>query len=481
MKQRSVLFLLLVLTSLLHAQQSNVMYYMYRVPQASFLNPARQYPCRFYMSLPLLSSIHFNYSNTAFSVKAVSDIIDNTMIINTDKILKHIHHLDHISTELHYTLFSMGFKQYDYYFSFSMTEKNEMYLSLPGDLSKFIINGNVDFLEKNKPAKFNRIGINLMHYREYAFGASRELSEGVLAGIRAKVLFGKANINTRAKQLTIYTDPDTYDITVHSDAKINVSGPVLLETNPDEYIDNISYDHSASLSKIIFNRRNPGLALDGGFFYQYDDNLTLSGSFNDLGFIWWHSYLNNASQNGTFTFNGQTESNATGDNLVMHLVDSIRTLFAPAFTHRGYVTALPLKVYGGAEYKINSYLRAGVLGRLWMYQYRMHPSLTVHGSILLSRFATLTATWSYNNYTLRNLGAGITLQTSNIQLYALTDNYAAFFWWKSARNVNARLGLNLFFGCRTKGRSTGRHGGSNLKCAGCYWYQSMEEKRKRRD
>jgi hypothetical protein len=478
--RRCLLFILIFFSAVALPQQSNTLYYMYRAPESLFLNPARQFPCQFYMSVPLLSSIHVNYSNTAFSVKSMADITGNTMQINTDKILKHVHNLDHISTEFHYTLFSFGFKKFDYYYSFSLTEKNELSLSLPNDLSQMVIlgNGNSSFLDKNKTLKLNRLGVDLFHYREYAFGASKQISEDFQVGFRVKLLFGKANINTRVKELTIHTDPNSLNIDIHSKAKLNASGPINIATNTNGYISDVSYDQSASIPKLIFNWRNPGLALDGGFFYNYNENITLSGSFNDLGFIWWRSYLNNAMQQGNFVYNGQTEANVTNQNLVMHIIDTVRTLFAPTFSKHGYVTMLPLKLYLGTEYKISNTFRAGILGRLWVYQYRIHPSVTLHASATLTRMMTLTATYSFNNYNIRNLGAGITLQTRNIQFYALTDNYAGLIWWKSARNLNARFGFNLFFGCQSK---KGKHHAGSMKCAGCYWYQSMEEKRKRRD
>ena len=104
--RRLLLYTILFLAPSLLAQQSNTLYYMYRAPQASFLNPARQYPCQFYMSVPLLSSIHVNYGNTAFSINSISDVTGDSMQFNTAKILKNVHNLDHISTELHYTLLS---------------------------------------------------------------------------------------------------------------------------------------------------------------------------------------------------------------------------------------------------------------------------------------------------------------------------------------------------------------------------------------
>ena len=484
MKRKLFAAILFILSAAVNSQQSNTLYFMYRVPQSSFLNPARQFPCQFYISVPLLSSIHANVSSTAFSVKSISDVSGNVMQINTDKILKHTHNLDHISTEVHYTLLSMGFKKFDYYYTFSLTEKNEFYLSLPNDLTMLAVKANGYFMDKDKSVQLRRLAANMLHYREYAFGASKQVDDDLQMGFRAKLLFGKANVNTRVRNLSIHTNPETFDLTFKSNATINASGPILLNTNADGYISDVSFDESAPITKLIFNGRNPGLSLDGGFFYQYNDDITLSGSFNDLGFIWWRSYLNNATQNGEFTFVGQTEANAANGSLMMHIMDTVRTTFAPTFTKKSYLTMLPLKGYLGAEYRLTNYLRAGVLGRLWLYQYRFHPSVTLHASLLLTRFITLTANYSFHNYNLRNLGGGLTFQTRNVQFYLLTDNYAAAIWMNSARNVNLRFGFNLFFGCGGKGGKGGvggRRGHGNMNCAGCYWYQSMEEKRRRRD
>lgn len=470
--QKLIVIICLISFLNLKAQQSDALYFMYRVPESSFLNPARQFPCQFYMGVPLLASLQFNYSNTAFSLKSMSDIVGEAATLNTDKIISHTHLLDHISTEIHYTLFSFGFRKFSYYFSFALTEKDEFYLSLPKDLTG-MINLNGSYLDKGKPINLDRLGVNFFHYREYAFAGSKQINEDLSLGISAKILFGKLNVNTQTSDIKINTDPTNWDINVQSNTKINTSAPINIQTANNGTIENIGYDQSASITDLIFNRKNPGLSYDGGFFYQYDDNFTFSGSYNDLGFIWWRSYLNNLNYKGSYTYKGQNFSAANTNIIpVNQLIDSSVANIIPSLSKRKYITFLPLKLYLGTEYKINNFFRLGLLGRVEVYQYRFDPSVILSLNTNLTRFLTATVTYSYNDYTLRNIGFGFTFQTRNIQFYALSDNVAAFYWLESARNVNLRFGMNLFFGCRTKRKTS-------MKCAGCYWYEMMEEKRNR--
>jgi ethanolamine ammonia-lyase large subunit len=56
----------------LHAQQSNTFYLMHAVPQSNLLNPAVQIQCKYFIGIPVLSSIHLNYSNTAFTYNTLA-------------------------------------------------------------------------------------------------------------------------------------------------------------------------------------------------------------------------------------------------------------------------------------------------------------------------------------------------------------------------------------------------------------------------
>ena len=57
----------------------------------------------------------------------------------------------------------------------------------------------------------------------------------------------------------------------------------------------------------------------------------------------------------------------------------------------------------------------------------------------------IQASWSYNQYSALNFGAGLVVCPGPVQLYVVTDNFLAFINPKLAKATNVRLGVNLVF------------------------------------
>jgi hypothetical protein len=79
---------------------------------------------------------------------------------------------------------------------------------------------------------------------------------------------------------------------------------------------------------------------------------------------------------------------------------------------------------------------------------------------------TLHASYSYDDHSFRNVGAGLSLQTNRWQLYAAADNLLAVRPLNT-RSVNLRVGINLFFGCATPAEE--RSYQRPAQGAGCFW------------
>jgi len=72
------------------AQQANTQYLLHGTPQTSFLNPAVQIGCRWFVGIPALSSVHFSYSNTAFTYRDLT--AGNSW--NLEKVESQMHRVD---------------------------------------------------------------------------------------------------------------------------------------------------------------------------------------------------------------------------------------------------------------------------------------------------------------------------------------------------------------------------------------------------
>lgn len=129
------------------AQESSTLYFMYTLPQSNLTNPAVQIPCKIFVGMPLLSSIHFNYANSYFSY---NDIIihtpDDSLKINVNHFNTEPGTLQDIAIELHVSLINFGFLYKNYYFNFNLSDKVDAGIVYPTNWARLVLGGNTAFV-----------------------------------------------------------------------------------------------------------------------------------------------------------------------------------------------------------------------------------------------------------------------------------------------------------------------------------------------
>ncbi len=458
------------LLTVLSGQQNNLLFFMHNIPESNFINPAVQNNCKLFIGLPVLSSVHFNYGNTGFSYDQLfipekgTDYYRADIDALTDKLAP----LNFIINEMHTSILALGYRHEDYYFTFSLQEKNFLAASYTNDMINLAWNGNTPF--EGDFASFEGSGLLFNHYREYALGISRQYSDRSF-GIKAKLLFGKLNITTKKSDFTLFTENNTFDLFFNSDLHINTSLPLIIDTNENGFIDDPVLDESISWQQIAFNRQNPGIAFDAGFIYEYDNNITISGSILDLGFIRWRSNLNTLSREGEFYYSGPLGDTITIENyeeLLIQLTNNFRL----ELSEETYFSFLPVRMYLGGTFKINEKINIGALYSNIIFPRKIISALTLSGNIEPVKGLHTSISYSYNNRTFNNLGLGIALGNYPVQFYALTDNLLGLIWPQKTRNINLRFGLNIILGCNQRTKTSG---------PGCYWLEQAEKKRKMKE
>jgi hypothetical protein len=446
---------------------------MHSLPQANLLNPAVQIPCKVFVGMPLLSSIHVNYSNSFFSY---NDLFisnpDGNLNPNFGYFLNSPGSIQDIRLELHVSLIHFGFIYKSYYFNFNIQDKADVALFYPVNMFGLIITGNTDYVGKELDLSGLKIYGN--YYREWALGVSKVMNKNLTLGVKAKILFGKANLRTARNDLSLITADNTYFLTAASNLEIDAS-PLVLTTNTNGVVNSVGLPSGSTPLTLLLNSKNKGFGIDLGTIYKLDDKITLSGSILDLGIIYWQYFPVNASENGSFTYWGLTYNPATGqvDNAAQ-LGDSILNSFRFNTTTNPYFTALPPKIYIGATYNILPTLNTGLMARNELYHNKLLSSATASINAWYSRYLAGSVSWSYINGSLLNFGCGISLRTPNFGLYAISDNVYGAFKWKSARLVNIRFGLNLLFGCSSCNASN-----KSLTGKGCAAYFESDKKKAR--
>ncbi len=459
MSFKRIIFSLLVLlffAGTLSAQQNQPLFLMHQVPESNLLNPAIPVACKYYIGLPVISSVHINYGNSLVTYNQLfQKSTDGPRTIEIDQAVDKMHKREFVGTEAHIQLLAFGYRYNEYSFMFTITEKNNIPFTAPKDGAELLWNGNTQF-EGNK-AGMKGAGVYFNHYREYAISASKKNWRGTYWGVRAKLLFGKLNLSSPKANMSVYTDDRTFDLRFNGDFRLNSSLPVTIYTN-DYKIDSIVLDESISTSELIFNRKNPGFSADFGVIYPYNKKLTLSASVLDLGFIWWRSNLNNAEAGGDFIYKGSLGQPSGSGNYFNELkrifIDSMNVINS----QKRYVSMLPLHLNGGANYEINKMFSAGIVADALVFRSRVNPSLTLMGQYFPFKSLSVTASYTLNYHSFSNFGLGLVVGKDPVQFYVVSTNIPGLIKPLDTRSINLRFGMNILIGCNLKeARDTGTH------------------------
>jgi hypothetical protein len=243
-------------------------------------------------------------------------------------------------------------------------------------------------------------------------------------------------------------------------------------------IDGVDFSNSFSsiVQDFIFNG-NHGAAIDLGAIYYYSDELTLSASIVDLGFIRWKSNANRFDANAAVYFSGfdlrQYASSGGSTDFFNAIVDSVGESFQFQASTDPYLTFLTTKIYAGAEYRVVPKLDVSALLRTELFDRRPHLALTLAGSYSPWSFLQGTLSYTVSNYKFDQIGFGLAIGRRGAQFYLASDHIPVRYvrdassgipWPYNARLLNFRFGLNLVFGCDEqedsgRGRAGGGRGG----------------------
>lgn len=433
------------------AQEVNTLYYMDRIPQMSLMNPARQPVCNFYLNLPGISDVNLNAGNNSLTYNDVimeSPVNDSLITFlhpdaNVDDFLNTLKPRNSFFTQFSTTLLGFGFRDGERYFSFHAREKSELKFSYPKDLITFITKGNT----KGEALDFSNLNFSTNHYLEYSFGYRGKIDQDLSFGVRVKYLNGLVNFQTRESTLKLYTSEHADSLSLTSDIALQGTAPLEVATDSLGFVEEINtFD-----PKVNDLFKNPGFAIDFGARYQVMDDLELSASVTDLGFINYNNYGHRYTINGQFSYTGidvssefreDKNSDPAGD-----LLDSLREATKLNYSQEGFLHFLGPQIFVGADYQLTDKVDFGFLSRTTFFGGEVNQSFTLSANTRPIPGISLSASYSVMNRAFNNLGIGIGTRLGPFQLYTVSDVVSAGLWPGHTKAFNLRFGLNFVFGC----------------------------------
>jgi hypothetical protein len=474
--------LLFLLPTVALPQQNNTLFFMHSIPQSNFLNPAVQQDCRLFIGLPVISSMHVNGANSGFTMNQLLEKQpDSSYRIDAYFVTDKLAPRNFLTTEVHTTLLALGLRSNAYYFTFSINEKDNSFVFYQRDIVSLALNGNTQF--EGESVSMQSTGIFFNHYREYALGVSKQVDDAKTFGVKAKLLFGKLNAETRKMDVGLFTEDSTFNLSFDSDARVNASLPYSLETdNNGEY--QITDKYYAPLSEYILNRSNPGFALDFGFIYRYSDALVFSGSLLDLGFIRYASHLTNYRLTGNYMYDGPLGDSVITDDYMNSLFNSLSASMDNQISADPYYSFLTPRVLLGASLEMSRKININALWYNRFHQMKYQTGFMLSALARPLKYLETSMSWSYMNRSALNLGFGIAYGRSPLQIYIVSDNILAPLFPMDTKNVNLRFGLNIHLGCSVRNENlTGKESvrKEKIKGCGCFWLQQDEESKARKE
>jgi len=449
-----------LLTSwLVMGQVNHTLYFMERIPQSNQINPALQPNCNVYVGVPGLSSVYLDIGNNS---------------LNVTKVLQYNRDLDSLITFLHpladrsiffnalkeknflynnfqYDILSFGFRVQNLYFHFNTSLKSFTYFTYPKSFLQLIINGS----DIGNITDLKTFGINNITYGEMSLGMSDKLSDELTIGAKIKLLSGLASIITDNKQFLVetYEDQDSKIINrFTADVAFKTYLPYLEDSpNGSEITVDSIFRFKEKPQNAIKPFESRGIGFDLGIMYTGLENIRLSASIVDLGYIAWKKNTYSYKMRSSYTISGVEINKDSLEDAFKNPIGSINDSVKFSKSPDKFTTALPTKLYIGGEYFLETYFSFGLMSVSQYFSNAFYQQFTFSANFRPLRAAMLSVSYSFINNGLSNFGAGISFRPlPPLQCYLLAD-YIPLRYGKQyvpiyARSFNMRFGLNFTFG-----------------------------------
>jgi len=423
---------------ILFAQDNMTSYFMYGMPQSNFLNPATQPECNVYIGIPGISQLSLDFSNNALSF---NDVIFYDAEIDSfitplhprgdeEEFLKRFKKINYIRNNFFTKILDFGFRSKEMYFSFHYGIKSETNINYSKDLMQFLIKANegADIID------LSGFGGRVRLYDEIALGISINMDSQLTLGGRLKLLSGKAEFEV--KNQDIYAEPGSGGWTeawiLNSTFDIKGSIPFIELYKTGEEIDSFELDTDREFSEynsLLSGRKNLGFGLDFGAHYKAIDNLTISASIVDLGFIRWSNNSLVVSQDSQYEFRGIEFSIDDSDTsgFFSGVLDSIKESFEFIDKSEPYSSFLTSKIYLGARYYLSDKVNFGLLSKTEIYRGKFYPQITLSANVFPIKVFSASLTYSILNREFYNIGLGLGFKGGPINLFIISDTYPLVF------------------------------------------------------
>jgi hypothetical protein len=445
MKKIAIVIAISFIGNVAHAQNEGTLTFMNSLAQVTYNNPAIATKYKVSIGLPG-SSVAMFYSNNGFAYRDVYSKVNDSVKADLPKLNSALKPHNYITQALQIDLLRIGLQiNSKLYVSLNSTAKVYNRIMLPKDMINLFVNGNADLIGRTANLSPKAESVTFL---ETALGGSYKVDSRLTVGARLKLLKGITNVTTQSASMNL-SMTDSYSLTANAGMDVRTSG-----------INNFSQSNFDFGSHIKDYFKNNGFAIDLGATYKVLDRITLGASLIDIGTIKWknntYGYTLNPA-NATYTFSGVDLNKVlNGDkNYQKSIGDSIQNKFKPKEGNiSSYSSPIPGKMYLSGMYQVNRNFTAGAVFFAEQFRGRFAPGITLGVNKHFGRIFSAAGSYTVASNSFNNLGLGMSLNLSPVQIYMVGDNLLRMplsgsdisSFVNSTKFFNARVGLNYVFG-----------------------------------
>ena len=493
-----VFFMMLVCTLSANAQFLRTSYFMEGTHYRQQLNPALT-PTKGYFNLPVIGAVNATVGSTSLGYQDIIDIIDDGDDFYTKPdFMNRLKDNNKLNVNFSTEILSAGWYKGKNFWSFNIGLRTDIGANLTKNMFSFL--NQMETIEDNwRNSNYDISGqrLNINAYTEVGLGLSRQINSRLTVGARVKALLGIGNMELKLNKVAMNANlpndaeitkwsSESYwssmtpsqaaqaaqelkdkfnnyhaNLTVGAELKSSFKGLELKEEEGKDYVTDFDFD-SGKLGIAGY-----GFGIDLGASYKILDNLTVSASVLDLGFISWSkSSTKIASANpDPIDIKGSTYANMVNPNDPNTVMNAVNQLQNDAQGYMDRVTngdvldydMLQLEVGDakesrksrlastlvlGAEYGFfNNKLAVGVLSTTRFVQPDALTELTFSANYRPKSWFNVALSYSAIQSAGKSFGLGLKLGP----LFVGTDY---MFLGKNSNSVNGFVGVSIPLGGR---------------------------------
>ena len=439
----------------LSSQNKQVLYNFAELPQTLLLNPAAETNYKFHFGVPLLSGFSSEFGSSGFVLSDIFAVDNRNINDKISSVLNNLEPKDFLKMNTQIEILNGGFRVNDaIYLSFGFYEEIDAIGYYPKDVFTLLIEGNYSYL--NKQFNASQLSYKLDVLGVIHAGINKKIDEKLTLGGRFKIYSSALNLESTNNTGTFSTVRGTTNLYTHYFNNVNFNAKTSGLVEDDQYIQDPN-----TFLKNTFLGGNLGIGVDVGITYHITPQLEFSGSILDFGFINHKKNIKNTKVEGNFVFEGVdflfSDSNA---NYWTEINERFKEDLPTTEDEESYVSWRPTKINAALKYsfgerrskvcydnRFKDFYTDAIGVQLYSVFRPLNTQLALTGfyqKSITNKIHT-KITYTVDDFSAANIGAGLSAQFGKVNLYGMFDNILEYRNLSSANSLSLQLGINVIF------------------------------------